>query len=49
MQALVNYSDAPNSVELRELDKPTLKAGQVLIRVHATGVCGSDLICGRDL
>jgi len=43
MRALVNYSDSPGSVELRDLDKPALKADQVLIRVAATGVCGSDL------
>jgi alcohol dehydrogenase/L-iditol 2-dehydrogenase len=40
---LVNYSDAPHSVELREWEKPVPEAGQVLIRVGATGVCGSDI------
>jgi L-iditol 2-dehydrogenase len=43
MVALVNYSDAPGSVELREVERPTPEAGQVLIRVRATGVCGSDI------
>jgi L-iditol 2-dehydrogenase len=43
MRALVNYSDAPNSVELREVQRPTPGAGQVLIRVRAAGVCGSDI------
>lgn len=43
MKALVNYSDSPNSVELREMAKPKPGLGQVLIRVRAAGICGSDL------
>ncbi|NOZ26941.1 MAG: alcohol dehydrogenase catalytic domain-containing protein [Chloroflexi bacterium] len=43
MQALVNYSDRPGSVELREVPEPKPGRGQVLIRVRAVGVCGSDL------
>jgi alcohol dehydrogenase/L-iditol 2-dehydrogenase len=43
MQALVNYSDQPNSVELREIADPQPGPGQVIIRVRAVGVCGSDL------
>ncbi len=43
MQALVNYSDQPGSVELREIPEPQPGRGQVLIHVGAVGVCGSDL------
>lgn len=43
MLALVNFSDQPGSVELRDLPVPKPGAGQVLVRVGAVGVCGSDL------
>ncbi len=43
MQAVVNYSARPGSVELREVPEPEPGRGQVLIRVRAVGVCGSDL------
>ncbi len=41
MKALVNI--APGSVELRDVKKPEVKPGEVLIRVKAVGVCGSDI------
>ncbi len=34
---------APRQVELRELPEPHAGPGEVRIRVHATGVCGTDL------
>jgi len=43
MRAVVNFSDQPGSVELRELPDPQPGRGQVLLRVRAVGVCGSDL------
>ena len=43
MQALVNYSDEPGSVVLREVMDPQLGRAQVLIHVRAVGVCGSEL------
>ncbi len=43
MRAVVNFSDQPGSVELRELPDPQPCRGQVLLRVRAVGVCGSDL------
>jgi alcohol dehydrogenase/L-iditol 2-dehydrogenase len=43
MPALVNYSSAPLSVELRETDVPEIGPGDVLLRVGAVSVCGSDL------
>ncbi len=41
--AVVNFSEEPHSVELRELDKPDIGAEDVLLEVAAVGVCGSDL------
>ncbi len=41
MKALVNY--APGKVELREMPKPVPKEGEVLLKVKAVGVCGSDI------
>ena len=41
MQAAV--LTAPGRVEIRELSAPHPGPGQVRIRVHATGVCGTDL------
>ena len=48
MQALVKFATGIEGVELREIpDKITL-AGQLKIRVHATGICGTDLHIVRD-
>jgi threonine dehydrogenase-like Zn-dependent dehydrogenase len=43
MKAVVNYAPEPCSVELREIAEPVPRAGEVLLRVRAVGVCGSDL------
>lgn len=43
MKAVVNYAPEPCSVELREIAEPKPRAGEVLLRVRAVGVCGSDL------
>ena len=43
MPAVVNYDAQPQSVELREIDPPVARAGEVLLQVRAVGVCGSDL------
>lgn len=43
LKALVNYDEKSGSVELREVDSPVPGPGQVLIKVEATGVCGSDI------
>jgi len=43
MKAVVNYAPEPCSVELREIAEPAPRAGEVLVRVRAVGVCGSDL------
>lgn len=41
MKALV-YT-APRRVELQELPRPVAKANEVLVKVRAAGICGSDL------
>ncbi len=43
MPALVNYSREPLAVELREIPVPTIGEKDVLLRVGAVSVCGSDL------
>ena len=43
MPALVNYSRDPQSVELREVPVPEIGPQDVLLRVGAVSVCGSDL------
>ncbi|MGB6743144.1 MAG: zinc-binding dehydrogenase [Terracidiphilus sp.] len=43
MVGLVNYSKEPHSVELRELPLPEIGEEDVLFKVHAAAICGSDL------
>jgi alcohol dehydrogenase/L-iditol 2-dehydrogenase len=43
MPAVVNYGAAPDSVELREVPVPKIGENDVLLRVEAVSVCGSDL------
>jgi L-iditol 2-dehydrogenase len=43
MPALVNYGREPFSVELREVPVPDVGDREVLLRVGAVSVCGSDL------
>jgi L-iditol 2-dehydrogenase len=43
MVGLVNYAKEPNSVELRELPIPEIGEEDVLFKVQAVGICGSDL------
>ena len=43
MPGLVNYSREPFSVELREVPLPKIGERDVLLRVGAVSVCGSDL------
>jgi L-iditol 2-dehydrogenase len=43
MPALVNYAREPLSVELREVPVPEIGERDVLLRVGAVSVCGSDL------
>ncbi len=41
--AVVNYSPVKGSVEIRELDRPSIGEEDVLLEVANVGVCGSDL------
>ena len=43
MIGLVNYAKEPGSVELREIPVPHIGEDDVLLRVEAVGICGSDL------
>ena len=43
MLGLVNYGKEPHSVELRELPVPEIGEEDVLFKVQAVGICGSDL------
>ena len=43
MIGLVNFAREPGSVELREIPVPQIGEEDVLLRVGAVGICGSDL------
>ncbi len=43
MLGLVNYAKEPHSVELRELPVPEIGEDDVLLKVQAAAICGSDL------
>ncbi|MEO8288691.1 MAG: zinc-binding dehydrogenase [Chloroflexota bacterium] len=43
MDALVKYDNKPGSVEIREMPLPEITPDQVLLKVAAVGICGSDL------
>lgn len=40
MKAMV--LEAPNSLALRDVDRPVIGEGEVLVRVTNTGICGTD-------
>ena len=41
--AVVNFANQRHAVELREVERPHIGADDVLLKVAAVGVCGSDL------
>lgn len=43
MLGLVNYAKEPHSVELRDIPIPEIGEDDVLFKVQAVGICGSDL------
>ena len=43
MKALVKTNRGPGNLELRNLPEPQINPDEVLIRVRACGICGSDL------
>ena len=43
MQAVVQYAVTPMAVELREVPVPEIDPSDVLLKVGAVSVCGSDV------
>jgi L-iditol 2-dehydrogenase len=43
MKALVKYANEADAIEVRDYPDPIAAAGEVLVRVHSVGVCGSDI------
>jgi threonine dehydrogenase-like Zn-dependent dehydrogenase len=43
MKALVKYANKPDCVEIQDMPDPQVSPDQVLLRVRAVGICGSDL------
>ncbi len=43
MKALRRFAKEPRAARLEQVPLPTLRPGQVLLRVHCCGLCGSDL------
>jgi len=43
MRALVKFAKGQGQLELREMPRPKAGTGEVLVRVRACGICGSDL------
>ena len=41
--AVVNFAPDPGSVEIREIDFPEPETDEVIVKVEAVGVCGSDI------
>jgi L-iditol 2-dehydrogenase len=48
MKALMKTARGVGHVELREVDKPVPGPGEVLVKVAAAAVCGSDLLIEED-
>ena len=48
MRALVKYQKGNGFVEIREVPAPVLKEDEVLIKVSACGICGSDIHIFHD-
>ena len=48
MKALVKFSTGKEGMELREVPVPSLKEDQVLVRIKAVGICGTDVKIMND-
>lgn len=48
MQAVRKMADGPGHVELREVPVPEIGPDEVLMKVFAAGICGSDLLIQED-
>ena len=40
--------DGKGTMQLSEIEKPTPEPGDVIVRVRAAGICGSDLLMNAD-
>jgi len=45
MKAKVSFMHGPHDLRINEVEFPALKPDQLLIKLHACGVCGSDVHC----
>jgi len=43
MKALVKYALGPEGVQIQDIPKPTPAANEILMKITACGICGSDL------
>ncbi|WP_168209204.1 zinc-dependent alcohol dehydrogenase [Agromyces intestinalis] len=48
MRALVKYANEDGALEVRDVAAPEAGPGEVLVRVHTVGVCGSDIHMWHD-
>lgn len=44
MKAVVKTKPEPGFVEVKEIPIPKIKPHEVLVKVHATGICGTDIL-----
>jgi L-iditol 2-dehydrogenase len=43
MKALIKKGEGFHNVGLVELDEPIVKASEIKVKIHAAGICGTDL------
>lgn len=48
MKALVKFTEGPDGLEIRDIPKPIPKKNELLIRVIAAGICGTDIHLMHD-
>lgn len=48
MRALVKTQKGNGHLEIRDVPRPQIASGEVLIKVHAAGICGTDLHIMKD-
>lgn len=44
MKAVVKTKTAPGHVKVKEVEIPEINQNEVLVKIHATGVCGTDIL-----
>ena len=49
MKAQVAFLYGPGNLRVQEVEVPKLKPDQVLVKVRACGICGSDIECFEGL